>query len=113
MTCDGLPDPGSLSDLNTFLHVATKENENASLDTITEKCEVITNVRYALEHDRACRTFTRKSNWSRKTEAFDGLFQLISKVERISRSIGETCKAYAREYESVSRRFTDRAEREP
>ncbi|XP_031839477.1 dynein axonemal intermediate chain 7 isoform X5 [Nomia melanderi] len=70
MTCDGLPDPGSLSDLNTFLHVATEENENASLDAIVEKCQVITN--------------------------------LISKVERIVRSIDEAWKEYVREYESIA-----------
>ncbi|OAD52157.1 Axonemal 84 kDa protein [Eufriesea mexicana] len=42
MTCDGLPDPGSLSDMNTFLFLWSLKNEEASMSTMEEKCRVIT-----------------------------------------------------------------------
>ncbi|XP_078047817.1 dynein axonemal intermediate chain 7 [Augochlora pura] len=44
MTCDGLPDPGSLSDLNTFLFVWTMENKDVDIDTVTGICNVITDL---------------------------------------------------------------------
>ncbi|XP_006623978.1 axonemal 84 kDa protein-like isoform X2 [Apis dorsata] len=41
MTCDGLPNPGLLSDMNTFLFLWSLEDELATMDTIEEKCRVI------------------------------------------------------------------------
>ncbi|KZC12929.1 Cancer susceptibility candidate protein 1 like protein, partial [Dufourea novaeangliae] len=49
MTCDGLPDPGSLSDMNTFLFVWSIENEDAGMDTIVKKCDIITDLMSKLE----------------------------------------------------------------
>nr|XP_033328828.1 protein CASC1-like isoform X1 [Megalopta genalis]XP_033328829.1 protein CASC1-like isoform X1 [Megalopta genalis] len=49
MTCDGLPDPGSLSDLNTFLFVWTMENKDANMDTVTGICNVITDLMAKLQ----------------------------------------------------------------
>lgn len=45
MTCDGLPDPGSLPDMNTFLFLWTIEYEEASVVAMGEKCRMITSVR--------------------------------------------------------------------
>ena len=44
MTCDGLPDPGSLPDMNTFLFLWSLKGEEATMNTIEEKCRVITHV---------------------------------------------------------------------
>ncbi|XP_076280139.1 dynein axonemal intermediate chain 7 [Lasioglossum baleicum] len=44
MACDGLPDPGSLPDLNTFLFVWTMENEDVNMVTVTGICDVITDL---------------------------------------------------------------------
>lgn len=44
MTCDGLPDPGSLSDMNTFLFLWPLTDKEASMNTIEDKCRVITHV---------------------------------------------------------------------
>lgn len=44
MTCDGLPNPGLLSDMNTFLFLWSLEDELATMDTIEEKCRVIIHV---------------------------------------------------------------------
>ncbi|XP_071861726.1 dynein axonemal intermediate chain 7 isoform X2 [Bombus fervidus] len=44
MTCDGLPDPGSLSDMNTFLFLWPLSDKEASMNTIEEKCRVITHL---------------------------------------------------------------------
>ncbi|XP_043481152.1 dynein axonemal intermediate chain 7-like isoform X2 [Leptopilina heterotoma] len=41
MTCDGLPDPGILSELNTFLYLWSLDDENASMETISKHCEII------------------------------------------------------------------------
>ncbi|XP_054006510.1 dynein axonemal intermediate chain 7-like [Hylaeus anthracinus] len=49
MTCDGLPDPGSLSDMNTFLFLWTLENENTTMDVMADKCHVITDLLTKLE----------------------------------------------------------------
>ncbi|XP_003393502.2 dynein axonemal intermediate chain 7 homolog isoform X1 [Bombus terrestris] len=44
MTCDGLPDPGSLSDMNTFLFLWPLTDKEASMNTIEDKCRVITHL---------------------------------------------------------------------
>lgn len=44
MSCNGLPDPGSLAEMNTFILVWKMENEEASMDTVAEKCQMIINV---------------------------------------------------------------------
>lgn len=44
MTCDGLPDPGSLSDMNTFLFLWSLKDQETSMATMEEKCRVITQV---------------------------------------------------------------------
>ncbi|CAD1470876.1 unnamed protein product [Heterotrigona itama] len=44
MTCDGLPDPGSLPDMNTFLFLWSLKGEEATMSTIEEKCRVITHI---------------------------------------------------------------------
>ncbi|XP_060821934.1 dynein axonemal intermediate chain 7 homolog isoform X3 [Bombus pascuorum] len=44
MTCDGLPDPGSLSDMNTFLFLWPLSDKEASMNTIEDKCRVITHL---------------------------------------------------------------------
>ncbi|XP_043528428.1 dynein axonemal intermediate chain 7-like isoform X1 [Frieseomelitta varia] len=44
MTCDGLPDPGSLPDMNTFLFLWSLKSEEATMNTIEEKCRVITHL---------------------------------------------------------------------
>ncbi|XP_076668249.1 dynein axonemal intermediate chain 7 isoform X2 [Andrena cerasifolii] len=49
MTCDGLPDPGSLPDMNTFLFLWTMEYEKASVVTMAEKCRMITSLLTKLE----------------------------------------------------------------
>ncbi|KAG7201519.1 hypothetical protein KM043_004271 [Ampulex compressa] len=41
MTCDGLPDPGSLSDMNTYAFLWTMEDEKASMNTIAERCDIV------------------------------------------------------------------------
>ncbi|XP_011313857.1 axonemal 84 kDa protein-like isoform X2 [Fopius arisanus] len=42
MTCDGLPDPTILSQLNTFLFLWNEEYDEASMLNITTKCQVVT-----------------------------------------------------------------------
>ncbi|XP_015116038.1 axonemal 84 kDa protein [Diachasma alloeum] len=42
MTCDGLPDPGVLSQLNTFLFLWDQEYDEASMLNVTTKCQVVT-----------------------------------------------------------------------
>ncbi|XP_076750926.1 dynein axonemal intermediate chain 7 [Xylocopa sonorina] len=49
MTCDGLPDPGSLSDMNTFLFLWSTKDEEASTDTMEEKCRVVTHLSSKLD----------------------------------------------------------------
>ncbi|XP_076630391.1 dynein axonemal intermediate chain 7 [Colletes latitarsis] len=49
MTCDGLPDPGSLSDMNTFLFLWTIEHETTTMDEMAERCHVITDLLAKLE----------------------------------------------------------------
>ncbi|CAL7946735.1 unnamed protein product [Xylocopa violacea] len=49
MICDGLPDPGSLSDMNTFLFLWSTKDEEASTDTIEEKCRVVTRLSSELD----------------------------------------------------------------
>ncbi|XP_003492530.2 protein CASC1 isoform X1 [Bombus impatiens] len=44
MTCDGLPDPGSLSDMNTFLFLWPLTDKEPSMNTIEDKCRVITHL---------------------------------------------------------------------
>ncbi|XP_026669128.1 protein CASC1-like [Ceratina calcarata] len=44
MTCDGLPDPGSLSDMNTFLYLWSTKNEEATMNGMEEKCRIVTHV---------------------------------------------------------------------
>ncbi|KAK1136443.1 hypothetical protein K0M31_000995 [Melipona bicolor] len=44
MTCEGLPDPGSLPDMNTFLFLWSLKDEEATMSTIEEKCRVITHL---------------------------------------------------------------------
>ncbi|CAG5080947.1 Similar to CFAP94: Dynein intermediate chain CFAP94 [Cotesia congregata] len=41
MTCDGLPNPGILSELNTFLFLWDLQDEEASMINITDKCQVV------------------------------------------------------------------------
>ncbi|XP_014297583.1 uncharacterized protein LOC103573796 isoform X3 [Microplitis demolitor] len=41
MTCDGLPNPGILSELNTFLFIWDLEDEEASMLNISQKCQVV------------------------------------------------------------------------
>ncbi|KOC68038.1 Cancer susceptibility candidate protein 1 like protein [Habropoda laboriosa] len=45
MTCDGLPDPGSMPDMNTFLFLwSTEEKEAATMDTVEERCRLVTHL---------------------------------------------------------------------
>ncbi|XP_068974362.1 dynein axonemal intermediate chain 7 homolog isoform X1 [Bombus flavifrons] len=44
MTCDGLPDPGSLSDMNTFLFLWPLTDKEPNMNTIEDKCRVITHL---------------------------------------------------------------------
>ncbi|XP_051167349.1 dynein axonemal intermediate chain 7-like isoform X2 [Leptopilina boulardi] len=41
MICDGLPDPGILSELNTFVYLWSLDDENARMETISKHCEII------------------------------------------------------------------------
>ncbi|XP_044586899.1 dynein axonemal intermediate chain 7-like isoform X2 [Cotesia glomerata] len=41
MTCDGLPNPGILSELNTFLFLWDLQDEEALMINITDKCQVV------------------------------------------------------------------------
>nr|XP_034173014.1 LOW QUALITY PROTEIN: axonemal 84 kDa protein-like [Osmia lignaria] len=49
MTCDGLPDPGSLSETNAFVYLWSLEEEEATMDTVEERCRVITRLLSKLE----------------------------------------------------------------
>lgn len=49
MSCNGLPDPGSLAEMNTFILVWKMENEEASMDTVAEKCQMIINLLVKLQ----------------------------------------------------------------
>ncbi|XP_076178023.1 dynein axonemal intermediate chain 7 isoform X2 [Ptiloglossa arizonensis] len=49
MTCDGLPNPVSLSEMNTFLFLWTIENETMSMDAMADKYHVITDLLSKLE----------------------------------------------------------------
>ncbi|CAK9799510.1 Dynein axonemal intermediate chain 7 [Anthophora plagiata] len=45
MTCDGLPDPGSIPDMNTFLLFwSTEEGKVATMDTVEDRCRVVTHL---------------------------------------------------------------------
>ena len=44
MACDGLPDPGVLFELSTFLYLWCLENEQVTIDKISLHCEIITYV---------------------------------------------------------------------
>lgn len=44
MTCDGLPDPGSLPETNAFVYLWSLEEEEATMDTVEERCQIITRV---------------------------------------------------------------------
>lgn len=45
MICDGLPNPGILSELNTFLFLWDLQDEEASMINISDKCQVVIYVR--------------------------------------------------------------------
>lgn len=45
MTCDGLPDPGSLSEMNTFLYLWATEDEEVDMSKVATKHNVIIYVR--------------------------------------------------------------------
>lgn len=45
MICDGLPDPGSLSKMNTFLFAWSMEDEEIDISNITTKYDIVSTVR--------------------------------------------------------------------
>ncbi|XP_043285673.1 dynein axonemal intermediate chain 7 homolog [Venturia canescens] len=42
LTCDGLPDPRDLRDLNTYMFLWNLEDDKANMTTVARKCEVVT-----------------------------------------------------------------------
>ncbi|XP_020291113.1 axonemal 84 kDa protein-like [Pseudomyrmex gracilis] len=49
MICDGLPDPGSLSKMNTFLFLWSMENEEININNIATKYDIVSNLLTKLE----------------------------------------------------------------
>ncbi|XP_011635025.1 axonemal 84 kDa protein-like [Pogonomyrmex barbatus] len=44
MTCDGLPNPGNLSEINTFLFLWSMEDEKIDMNKLIAKCNIIINL---------------------------------------------------------------------
>ncbi|XP_076245372.1 dynein axonemal intermediate chain 7-like [Calliopsis andreniformis] len=93
VTCDGLPDPGSLADMNTFIFVWRMENEQASMDTVAEKCQMITNVAIHVFHIRLLG---------------DPLLIKLQAIVRFSMTIS---KKYITEYEVIAKELRSNLQR--
>lgn len=48
MTCDGLPDPGSLSEMNTFVFLWSMGDKEVNMSNFTKKYDIIIYVRKSL-----------------------------------------------------------------
>lgn len=44
MTCDGLPNPSFLPDLNSFMFIWEQEDDQASMINVAAKCKIVTYV---------------------------------------------------------------------
>ncbi|XP_024936813.1 protein CASC1 isoform X2 [Cephus cinctus] len=50
MSCDGLPDPGVLSDMNTYMFLWSLEDEDVDMDLLAEKYEVVNDLLMKLDN---------------------------------------------------------------
>ncbi|XP_034947432.1 axonemal 84 kDa protein-like isoform X2 [Chelonus insularis] len=97
MTCDGLPNPAILSELNTFAYLLNSEDDVISMTNINQKCEVVTYVRGNSENFSIL--IINKTNFS---------FQLLSKLDNVIDFSSDKPKEYIEDLKNIRTSFRNK-----